>query len=136
MGVSWRVIEWLAQPATTRFTSATRVCKRLPNGDIFQKGFAEQRIVLTFDLDFGEILAGSAGQVVSVVLFRLHDTRTEHVIERRKTVPGPVERGTSGRGHCRRRGRPAPRPHTTHRELKASCEGTLVQFLPANPGRP
>ena len=41
---------------------------------------------MTFDLDFGEILAGSAGQVVSVVLFRLHDTRTEHVIERLQTV--------------------------------------------------
>ena len=40
----------------------------------------------TFDLDFGEILAGSAGQVVSVILFRLHDTRTEHVIERVQTV--------------------------------------------------
>ncbi len=58
----------------------------MPNGDIFQKGFEEQRIVLTFDLDFGEILAGSAGQVVSVVLFRLHDTRTDHVIERLQTV--------------------------------------------------
>ena len=60
--------------------------QRMPNGDIFQKGFEEQRIVLTFDLDFGEILAGSAGQVVSVVLFRLHDTRTDHVIERLQTV--------------------------------------------------
>jgi predicted nuclease of predicted toxin-antitoxin system len=60
--------------------------QRLPNGDICPKGFVEQRIVLTFDLDFGEVLAGSAGQVVSVVLFRLHDTRTDHVIERLQTV--------------------------------------------------
>ena len=60
--------------------------KRLSNGDIFQKGFAEQRIVMTFDLDFGGILAASAGRVVSVVLFRLHDTRTNHVIERLQNV--------------------------------------------------
>jgi len=33
---------------------------------IFQKGFVEPRIVLIFELNFGEILAGSAGQVVSV----------------------------------------------------------------------
>ena len=60
--------------------------QRLPNGDIFLKGFDEQRVVLTFDLDFGVILAGSAGQVVSVVLFRLHDTRTDHIIDRLKAV--------------------------------------------------
>ncbi|HEU0068349.1 MAG TPA: DUF5615 family PIN-like protein, partial [Nitrospiraceae bacterium] len=42
--------------------------------------------VLTFDLDFGEILANCAGQVVSVILFRLHNTRTDHVIGRLETV--------------------------------------------------
>jgi predicted nuclease of predicted toxin-antitoxin system len=61
--------------------------QRMPNGDIFQKAHLEQRIVLTFDLDFGEILAGSAGQIVSAVLFRLHDTRTPHVIDRLESVP-------------------------------------------------
>ncbi len=35
----------------------------LPNGDIFAKAAREQRIVLTFDLDFGEILAASGKQV-------------------------------------------------------------------------
>ena len=86
MGVSWRVIEWLRAAGHDAVHLRDEGLQRLPNGDIFQKGFAEQRIVLTFDLDFGEILAGSAGQVVSVVLFRLHDTRTEHVIERLQTV--------------------------------------------------
>jgi hypothetical protein len=62
-------------------SAATRLS---PN--TIRKGLAEQRVVLTFDLDFGEILAGSAGQVVSVVLFRLHDTRTVHVIERLQAV--------------------------------------------------
>jgi predicted nuclease of predicted toxin-antitoxin system len=86
MGVSWRVIEWLRAAGHDAVHLRDEGLQRLPNGDIFQKGFAEQRIVLTFDLDFGEILAGSAGQTVSVVLFRLHDTRTQHVIERLKTV--------------------------------------------------
>jgi predicted nuclease of predicted toxin-antitoxin system len=86
MGVSWRVIEWLRAAGHDAVHLHDEGLQRLPNGDIFQKGFAEQRIVLTFGLDFGEILAGSAGQVVSVVLFRLHDTRTEHVIERLRTV--------------------------------------------------
>ena len=38
--------------------------------------------MLTFDLDFGEILAASGGQIVSVVLFRLRNTRTSFVIQR------------------------------------------------------
>jgi len=86
MGVSRRVIEWLRAAGHDAVHLRDEGLKRLSNGDIFQKGFAEQRIVMTFDLDFGEILAGSAGQVVSVVLFRLHDTRTEHVIERLQNV--------------------------------------------------
>jgi predicted nuclease of predicted toxin-antitoxin system len=56
--------------------------QRLPNGEIFQKAGREQRIVLTFDLDFGEILAASAGQIVCVVLFRLGNTRSDFVIQR------------------------------------------------------
>ena len=86
MGVSRRVIEWLRAAGHDAVHLRDEGLQRMPNGDIFHKGFAEQRIVLTFDLDFGEILAGSAGQAVSVVLFRLHDTRTHHVIERLQTV--------------------------------------------------
>ena len=86
MGVSLRVIEWLRAAGHDAVHLRDEGLQRLPNGEIFQKGLTEKRIVLTFDLDFGEILAGSAGQVVSVVLFRLHDTRTSHVMERLQTV--------------------------------------------------
>jgi predicted nuclease of predicted toxin-antitoxin system len=55
---------------------------RLPNGDIFQLALQEQRIILTFDLDFGEIVATSGGKLVSVILFRLQNTRSDHVIQR------------------------------------------------------
>jgi len=55
---------------------------RLPNGEIFAKAIAERRIVLTFDLDFGEIAALAGDAVTSVVVFRLRNTRADHVIER------------------------------------------------------
>jgi predicted nuclease of predicted toxin-antitoxin system len=55
---------------------------RAPDIEIFTKAAAEQRVVLTFDLDFGEIAALSQGRKASVVLFRLHNPRTAHVIER------------------------------------------------------
>jgi predicted nuclease of predicted toxin-antitoxin system len=86
MGVSMRVVEWLRGKGHDVVHLRELGLQRLPNGEIFQKAHGEQRIVLTFDLDFGEILANSAGQIVSVVLFRLHNTRTEHVIDRLESV--------------------------------------------------
>jgi len=60
--------------------------QRLPNGEIFDKGIAERRVILTFDLDFGEIAALSRGRKASVVVFRLHNTRSDHVIARLSVV--------------------------------------------------
>ena len=75
MGVSQRVVEWLrAAGHDAVHLRDEGLQRRLPNGEIFQKAGGEQRIVLTFDLDFGEILAGSGNQIVSVVLFRLRNT--------------------------------------------------------------
>jgi predicted nuclease of predicted toxin-antitoxin system len=82
MGVSQKVVEWLRTNGHDAVHLRDEGLQRLPNGEIFQKADREQRIVLTFDLDFGEILAASAGQVVSVVLFRLRNTRADFVIQR------------------------------------------------------
>jgi predicted nuclease of predicted toxin-antitoxin system len=43
-------------------------------------------VILTFDLDFGEILALSGNRIVSVVLFRLNNTTTPFVIRRLDAV--------------------------------------------------
>jgi hypothetical protein len=37
---------------------------------------------VTFDLDFGKIIALSAKRNVSAIVFRLRNTRTQHVIDR------------------------------------------------------
>ncbi len=42
----------------------------MPDDQILAKALLEQRVVLTCDLDFGELLAASGGAVPSVVLFR------------------------------------------------------------------
>src|SRR5712692_9975981 len=60
--------------------------QRMSDSDIFRKAATESRILLTFDLDFGEILALSGERKVSVVLFRLHNTHTPHVLERLKVA--------------------------------------------------
>lgn len=82
MGVSQQVVEWLRMNGHEAVHLHDEGLQRLPNGEIFQKADREQRSVLTFDLDFGEILAASGGQIVSVTLFRLRNTRTGCVIQR------------------------------------------------------
>jgi predicted nuclease of predicted toxin-antitoxin system len=71
MGVSARVADWLRGQGHDVLHLRDQGLQRLPNGDIYQLAAQEQRIILTFDLDFGEIVAGSAGILVSVVIFRL-----------------------------------------------------------------
>jgi predicted nuclease of predicted toxin-antitoxin system len=67
MGVSQGVVGWLRSAGHDAVHLGDEGLHRLPNGDIFQKAFVEDRVVLTFDLDFGEIVAASEGRVVSVV---------------------------------------------------------------------
>jgi predicted nuclease of predicted toxin-antitoxin system len=86
MGVSLRVVEWLRSEGHDAVHLRDEGLQRLPNGEIFRKAIQEQRVVLTFDLDFGEILAASGGQIASVILFRLHNTRADFVIQRLRAV--------------------------------------------------
>jgi predicted nuclease of predicted toxin-antitoxin system len=86
MGVSMRVVDWLRSEGHDVLHLRDQGLQRLPNGTIFRKAKREERIVVTFDLDFGEIVAASQGQIVSVVLFRLRNARSAHVIARLEVV--------------------------------------------------
>jgi len=54
----------------------------LPDHKILDKAIQEQRVVVTFDLDFGELLAASGGDVPSVILFRTRN-QTPNVVTQR-----------------------------------------------------
>jgi predicted nuclease of predicted toxin-antitoxin system len=86
MGVAQRIVVWLRAEGHDAAHLREERLQRMPNGEIFEKAATENRIILTFDLDFGEIVALSGGRQVSVILFRLHNTRTPHVIDRLETV--------------------------------------------------
>jgi predicted nuclease of predicted toxin-antitoxin system len=47
---------------------------------------AESRVVVTLDLDFGEIISLSGRRNVSAIVFRLRNTRAQHVIDRLAAV--------------------------------------------------
>ena len=82
MGVSQSVVAWLRDRGYDIVHLSDLGLQRLSDQEVFAKAVAEQRAILTFDLDFGEILAFSGEAVVSVVVFRLNDPRSSRVIER------------------------------------------------------
>jgi predicted nuclease of predicted toxin-antitoxin system len=86
MGVSSSVAAWLRAAGHDVIHLAEQGLERMPDLDVFAKALAEQRVVITFDLDFGEILALSTGSVVSVILFRLHNTTSSFVVTRLNEV--------------------------------------------------
>jgi len=86
MGVDLRVVRWLRQEGHDAKHLREEGLHRIPNGEIFAKAISENRIIMTFDLDFAEIVALSKGQKASVILFRLYNTRTTHLIDRLSTV--------------------------------------------------
>ncbi len=52
---------------------------RMDDRDILEKARVEGRVVLTHDLDFGDLLALSGDELPSVVIFRLKDMRSPNV---------------------------------------------------------
>jgi predicted nuclease of predicted toxin-antitoxin system len=86
MGLAQSVVQWLRDEGHDALHLREHDLHRLPNGEIFDKAYSENRIILTFDLDFGEIVALSGGRTASFILFRLHNTTSEHVISRLKKV--------------------------------------------------
>ncbi|MCL5421788.1 MAG: DUF5615 family PIN-like protein [Nitrospirae bacterium] len=56
-GVAHRVVQWLLSEGHDAVHLRDEGLQRLPNGAIFEKATAERRAILTFDLDFGEVLA-------------------------------------------------------------------------------
>ena len=86
MGVDLRVVEWLRSHGHDAIHLRDEGLQRAPDDRVFAKALAEDRIVLTFDLDFGDLAVLRREPAARVILFRLENTRTTHVIERLEVV--------------------------------------------------
>ena len=73
MCIDVRVTSWLNSQGHDATHLRDEGLQRLPNGEIFNKAIAESRVIVTFDLDFGEIVALSKGRRTGVILFRLRN---------------------------------------------------------------
>lgn len=59
---------------------------RLKDSQILEKAREEGGILLTHDLDFGDLLAASGADLPSVVIFRLRNMRPEHLNRYLRTI--------------------------------------------------
>ena len=84
--VDIRLARWLGDQGYDARHLRDEGLQSLPNGQIFTKAIAECRIVVTHDLDFGEISALIHGKKAGVIVFRLHDPRLARLTERLAAV--------------------------------------------------
>ena len=85
-GISPRTVGFLEQLGHEAIHVRTLGLQRAADHEIVQRARADASVVLTFDLDFGEILALGVLDKPSVILFRLTDERSESVNRRLSTV--------------------------------------------------
>ncbi|MGC9346621.1 MAG: DUF5615 family PIN-like protein [Anaerolineae bacterium] len=79
MGISPQSIAFLREQGVEAVHLHELGLGRLPDVDIVDKAQNEGYIILTHDLDFGELLALSRASVPTVVIFRLQNMRPRNV---------------------------------------------------------
>jgi predicted nuclease of predicted toxin-antitoxin system len=85
-GVSPKTIEFLRQLGHDAVHVRTLGLQRSPDLELVARARADSSVVLTFDLDFGDILALGVLDKPSVILFRLADEGPESVNRHLTTV--------------------------------------------------
>ena len=73
MGVSFTTVTALRQAGEDVVHLREENLHRLPDQQIIEKAIRERLVVLTFDLDFGELLAAGGSIVPGVILFRMRN---------------------------------------------------------------
>lgn len=76
-GVSPKTVEFLKQLGHEAVHVRTLRLQRAPDSELVNRARADSSVVLTFDLDFGEVLALGVLNKPSVIIFRLADERAD-----------------------------------------------------------
>jgi predicted nuclease of predicted toxin-antitoxin system len=79
MGISPKTVGFLQQLGHGALHLQQHGLHRLKDWQILEKTLKEGRILLTHDLDFGDLLAASGADLPSVVIFRLRNMHPENV---------------------------------------------------------
>ena len=73
MGISPKTVTFLQNFGYDAIHLHEMGLDKLPDSDILEKSVNEGRILLTHDLDFGELLSRSGAKMPSVIIFRLRN---------------------------------------------------------------
>lgn len=79
MGLSPKTVSFLQDAGHDAVHLHDQGLDRLPDSAILEKARSEGCVLLTHDLDFGELMAASGAALPSVVIFRLRDMRPPNV---------------------------------------------------------
>jgi predicted nuclease of predicted toxin-antitoxin system len=85
-GISPKTVDYLRQRGHDAVHVRELLLQRAADRELVGQARAQSRILLTFDLDFGEMLALGILQQPSVVIFRLADERADSVNRRLEAV--------------------------------------------------
>jgi len=79
MGISPKAVDFLVRLGYPAVHVQQQGLHRLKDSEILAKARREGCILLTHDLDFGDLLAASGADLPSVVIFRLRNMHPENV---------------------------------------------------------
>lgn len=85
-GISGKTVDFLRSLGHDAVHARELLLQRAADRELVDRAIAESRVLLTFDLDFGEILALGVLKQPSVVIFRLADERAESVNRRLEAI--------------------------------------------------
>jgi predicted nuclease of predicted toxin-antitoxin system len=86
MGIAGSTMNWLKSKGYDAKHLRDEGLQRLPDNEIFAKAERENRIILTFDLGFGDIAAAAGTALPSIIIFRLLDQTPANVNRRLEVV--------------------------------------------------
>lgn len=79
MGISPKTVSFLSDLGHQAVHLHEQGLDRMTDTEILEKARREDSILLTHDLDFGDLLAASGAPLPSVIIFRLRNMRPERV---------------------------------------------------------
>ena len=79
MGISQRTVKYLREIDFDAIHLREQGLQKSQDPNILEKARAENRILLTHDLDFSDLMAASGDSLPSVIVFRLQNMKADNV---------------------------------------------------------
>jgi predicted nuclease of predicted toxin-antitoxin system len=86
MGISPRVALWLNSLGHNAIHISENNLHKLSDDLIIEKAITENRVVLTADMDFGQLLALDSYGKVSIIQFRVSNFKSDYLISKMELV--------------------------------------------------